>query len=82
MNCGEKMMDTEEVRKLLETSLPDCDISVEGDGSHFQITVVGDVFEGLRPIKRQQLVYGVLDKHIAGGDIHAVNMITLARSET
>lgn len=81
MSCGEKNMPPAEVRKLLESRLQNCEIEVEGDGSYFDITVVGDVFEGLRPIKRQQLVYGALNDCIADGSIHAVNMTTQTRSE-
>lgn len=59
--------------------MQDCDIMVAGDGRHFEITVVGDVFVGLRPLKQQQLVYSVLNDAIASGDIHAVNMRLFTR---
>ena len=74
-------MQPEEVRKLLQARLPDCEINVEGDGSYFDITAVGDVFAGLRPLKRQQLIYAALNSHIADGSIHAVNMTTLTAAE-
>jgi len=54
---------------------------VESDGSHFNILVVGDVFEGLRPVQRQQKVYAVLQAQIAEGAIHAVNMKTFTPDE-
>lgn len=66
---------------MLQQQLVDCDISVSGDGSHIDVTIVGDVFDGLRPIKKQQLVYGVLNEHIASGAIHAVNMKLYTRDE-
>ena len=74
-------MQPEEVRKVLEAALPDCEIRVEGEGSHYHITAVGEVFEGLRPLKRQQLIYGALNSYIADGSIHAVNMTTLTPAE-
>lgn len=74
-------MDPENVKQLLQQHLADCDIEVTGDGRHFDITVVGDIFEDLNAVKKQQLVYAALNPQIADGSIHAVNMKTLTRAE-
>lgn len=74
-------MEPSEVKAILEADLPDCDISVNGDGRHFDVVIIGDLFEGQRTIKRQQLVFAVLNKHIAAGTIHAVNMKTFTNAE-
>lgn len=74
-------MQPDEVKQLLLNGMPDCDISVNGDGSHFEVTVVGAVFEGLRAVQRQQKVYAVLNEQIADGAIHAVNMKTFTIEE-
>jgi acid stress-induced BolA-like protein IbaG/YrbA len=74
-------MQAEQVKQILVAQLSDCDIEVSGDGSHFDITVVGDVFEGLNAVKKQQVVYAALNTHIADGSIHAVNMKTFTRTE-
>lgn len=74
-------MQSEQVKQLLGEHLPECDIEVNGDGNHFDITVVGDVFEGLNAVKKQQLVYAALNPQIADGSIHAVNMKTFTRNE-
>lgn len=71
----------EDIKTLLAAALENCDIQVEGEGSNFNITVVGDLFDGLRPLKRQQLIYAVLTDYIADGAIHAVNMTTLTNAE-
>ncbi|WP_101757605.1 BolA family protein [Oceanicoccus sp. KOV_DT_Chl] len=74
-------MQPEQVKEILQAHLPDCDIEVTGDGRHFDLVVVGDVFEGLNAVKRQQLVYAGLNAQIADGTVHAVNMKTKTRSE-
>ena len=74
-------MQADQIKALLEDQLVDCEIAVHTDGSHCDVTVVGDVFSGLRPVKRQQLVYAVLAEHIASGDIHAVNMSLYDREQ-
>ncbi len=74
-------MDSAQVKTLLEAHLQDCEFHVQGEGSHYDIQAVGEVFEGLRPVKKQQLVYGALSDHIADGSIHAVNIRTYTREE-
>jgi len=74
-------MHPDDVKKLLLAALVDCEVSVEGDGRHFDIMVVGSLFAGLRPVQRQQKVYSVLQDEISKGAIHAVNMKTLTPDE-
>jgi acid stress-induced BolA-like protein IbaG/YrbA len=74
-------MQADDVKQLLQAHLPECEINVAGDGSHFEITAIGDVFDGLNTLKRQQLVYGGLNQAIADGSVHAVNMKTYSRVE-
>ena len=74
-------MQAEEIKQLLEAALAGCDIEVSTEGSHCSVTVVGDIFEGLRPVKRQQMVYAGLSEQIADGSIHAVNITAQTRSE-
>ena len=74
-------MQAQDVQTLLEDGLESCEVRVNGDGSHFDILVVGEVFAGLRPVQKQQLVYGVLQDKIADGSIHAVNIRTYTPDE-
>lgn len=37
---------------------------------------MGESFEGLSPVKRQQLIYGALSEEIASGALHAVSIKT------
>jgi len=67
-------LDTESVKLLLSAALPGCKIEVEGGSGKYLLTAVGKAFEGLNAVKRQQLIYGVLNSHISSGEIHAVTM--------
>ena len=42
-------MSPEDLQTLLEEKLPHCQVSVDGDGYKYEITVVTDEFEGLNP---------------------------------
>lgn len=74
-------MDAATVKALLQQHLPDCEFHVQGEGSHYDIVAVGEVFAGLRPVKKQQLVYGALTEEIASGAVHAVNIRALTPEE-
>lgn len=74
-------MDAATVKVLLQTHLPDCEFHVQGEGANYDITAIGSAFEGLRPVKKQQLVYGALSQQIADGSIHAVNIRTFTPEE-
>ena len=74
-------MEPAAIKAILEAAWPECTIDVAGDGRHFDLTIVGDIFEGARKIKRQQMVYAVLNEHISQGTIHAVNMKTFTHAE-
>lgn len=74
-------MDAKKVEALISTQLDDCEIRVDGAGSNYDITVIGSIFAGKRPVQRQQLVYAALNDAIAAGEIHAVNIRTLTPEE-
>lgn len=74
-------MNADDIKSILEQQLDGCNIKVDVDGSHVNIMVVGDIFEGKRSVQRQQMVYAALQEHIASGVIHAVNMKTYSKDE-
>ena len=74
-------VDAATVESLVKAQLENCEVRVEGAGSNYDITVIGDLFAGLRPVKKQQLVYSALRESIAAGAIHAVNIRTFTPDE-
>lgn len=74
-------MEAAEVEKLIRDQLDNVDVTVETDGYHYQVTAVGEIFEGLNAVKKQQLIYGCLNKYIVDGTIHAVVMKTFTPAE-
>jgi len=74
-------MRPEEVKGVLQAGRENCEVEVAGDGSHFDVLVIGELFADRRPVRRQQLVYAVLNERIADGSIHAVNIKTYTPAE-
>ena len=56
-------------------------VQVSGDGHHYDITVVSDVFVGHSKLARQRWVYAHLQDDIKTGRLHAVNMTTWTDAE-
>ena len=65
-------MDTNEIKQVLMDKLALTDAIVTGDGSHFQVIAVGDLFDGMSRVKQQQAVYAPLMEYIADNRIHAL----------
>ena len=67
-------MNPDDVKQRIAAHLPDCEVSVTGDGSHFEAIVVGGVFAGMSALKKQQLVYASVNDLITSGDLHALTI--------
>ena len=65
------MMEISEVQALIEAGLPGAQVTVTGDGSHFQALVVSDAFEGKSLVTKQKMVYATVNEHIVSGELHA-----------
>ena len=70
-----------DVEKIICDQLENVEVKVETDGSHYQVTAIGDVFDGMGAVKKQQLIYGCLNKYIIDGTIHAVIIKTFTPDE-
>lgn len=64
----------DQVKAALEDALSYEHLFVQGEGSHFQVIVVSDTFEGMSRVKKQQLVYKPLSDHIKDGSVHALSI--------
>ncbi|MCU4675472.1 BolA/IbaG family iron-sulfur metabolism protein [Catenovulum sp. 2E275] len=51
------------------------------DNYYLTITIVSNTFDGLRPVKRQQMVYQPINEFIADGSIHAVKIKAMTPKE-
>ncbi len=67
-------MENQEIQSVLMNALPLQQVIVSGDGSHFQVIAVGELFDGMSRVKKQQTVYGPLMPFIADNRMHAVSI--------
>ncbi|MEJ2181199.1 MAG: BolA family transcriptional regulator [Gammaproteobacteria bacterium] len=69
-------MEVSQIQQLIESGLSGVDVTVTGDGYHYEAIVVGDCFEGKSMVEQQKMVYATLNEHITSGAIHAVTIKT------
>lgn len=74
-------MQTTEVEQIIKQQIENIEVKVQSDGSHYQVIAIGEVFAGLSPVKKQQLIYSCLNTHILDGTIHAVIIKTYTPEE-
>lgn len=75
-------MHPDEIKKMIESGIPDSKVIVTGDGRHFEALVVSVVFEGMGLLARQRHVYGTLGDNIHNGNIHALSIKAKTPSES
>lgn len=79
--CEYLMISNEALTQVL-LAIDDVDYAqVEGDGYHYELTIVSDVFLGKAKVARQQWVYARLNDYIVSGQLHAINMKTWTNIE-
>lgn len=66
------------MKKILTDALELQEVHVKGEGSHFNIIAVGDIFNEMSRVKRQQAVYAPLSDKIADGSMHAITIKTFS----
>ncbi|QQD19046.1 BolA/IbaG family iron-sulfur metabolism protein [Spongiibacter nanhainus] len=71
----------EQILQRLSEHFDDGKFDVQGEGSHYDVLVVSRAFDGLRPVRRQQLVYAAVNELIRDGSVHAVNIKALTPDE-
>jgi len=69
-------METKILKQLLIENLPNADITVTGDGRHFEVVIESALFIGKSKLKQHQIVNDILKNYIASGELHAISLKT------
>ena len=74
-------MTAEQLKALIAAGMPCDHLEVDGDGRHWNATVVSSEFEGKRAIQRHQRVYATLGAKMHSDEVHALSMKTFTPAE-
>ena len=73
-------MQVEDIKKLIEVGVPNSQVEMDGDGTHFTAVIVSDVFAGKNMVQQHRIVYQALGDRM-GTDIHALSIQTYTPEE-
>ena len=68
-------MQADELKQIIEDGIPDAQVAVQGDGDHFEATIVSEAFTGKSMVQQHQMVYAVLGDLMQGA-VHALSFRT------
>lgn len=67
-------MENEQIEELIKMGIPGSQVSVTGDGRHFEASVVSDAFEGKSLIQRHRMILATVENQIASDELHALSI--------
>ncbi|WP_424946327.1 BolA family protein [Candidatus Spongiihabitans sp.] len=70
----------QDIQNWISQGLENSEVTVDGDGQHFEATIVCPDFEGKSLIQRHKMVYSALGDKMKS-EIHALSMKTLTSAE-
>jgi|TARA_B110000977_G_scaffold33725_1_gene44927 acid stress-induced BolA-like protein IbaG/YrbA len=75
------MLTPEYIKAVIQKNMECNFIEIKGDdGSHFEATIVSDIFEGLTKVMQHQKVYDALDGMMKQ-ELHALSIKTYTSSQ-
>ena len=75
------MLTSEYIKAVIQKNMECNFIEIKGDdGSHFEATIVSDIFEGLTKVMQHQKVYDALDGMMKQ-ELHALSIKTYTASQ-
>jgi acid stress-induced BolA-like protein IbaG/YrbA len=73
-------MQGSELEALIRAGIPDAQVTVRGEGDHFEVVVVSSRFDGCTMVQQHRMVYATLGERM-GGEIHALALHTYTPDE-
>ena len=67
-------MQIKTIATLIQAGLPDAEVTVDGDGTHFNALVISNHFQGLSRLQRQQRVNDTVKAQLLDGSLHALSI--------
>ncbi|MFP3014651.1 MAG: BolA family protein [Arsenophonus sp.] len=74
-------MDINKIKQALTKQLKFDEIIINGDGRHFKIIAVCEIFNGMSQVQRQQIIYEPLMEYITDNCIHSLSIRAYTHSE-
>ena len=68
---------TDRMHAAIEKAIPNAQIEIDRNGSHFSVRVVAGDFAGKTLVQKQRMVYSAIKPFMAGNDapVHAIDKL-------
>tara|TARA_S200000501_G_C20589119_1_gene640770 strand:- start:34 stop:267 length:234 start_codon:yes stop_codon:yes gene_type:complete len=67
-------MNIESIEDELRRAFPDSEILVYCEGNLLKLSIKAEQFNNIAEVKRQQMIYAVINHRIKTGEVHAVSI--------
>lgn len=74
-------LNEEQIKALIEAGLSGSQVTISGDGRHFEAVIVSDEFQGKTMIQQHRLVNSILAEHFKTDAVHALSFKTYTPEE-
>ena len=75
-------MNIQSIEDELRSAFPDSEIRVSSEGNLLKLNIIAPQFKNIAKVKRQQMIYAVIDHRIKTGEVHAVSISATSPNET
>ncbi len=74
-------MDIESIEDDLRSAFPNSEVAVFSEGKLLKLNVKAEEFKNISKVKRQQMIYAVINHRIKTGEVHAVSISAISPNE-
>ena len=74
-------MNIKSIEDELRSAFPGSEISVSSEGNLLKLNIKALQFKNIGKVKRQQMIYAVIDHRIKTGEVHAVSISATSPNE-
>ena len=67
-------MNIESIEDELRSAFPDAEVAVLSEGNLLKLNIEAEQFKNISKVKRQQMIYAVINHRIKTGEVHAVSI--------
>ena len=74
-------MNIESIEDELRSAFPNSEVAALSEGNLLELNIKSEQFKNISKVKRQQMIYAVINHRIKTGEVHAVNISATSPSE-
>ena len=74
-------MNIKSIQDELRSAFPNSEVVVFSEGNLLKLNIEAEQFENVSKVKRQQMIYAVINHRIKDGEVHAVSINATSPNE-